>query len=196
MELKEQTYSVLAVSASEKFNKLIPELFPASVFSPINTVASMNAAKRATAERDFDFVVINSPLPDDWGARFAIDLCESSGTVVLFIVGADRYENAYDELVRYGVFLLQKPFSRSVSAVVSDWLISARERTKKSVKKTLSIEEKMNEIRLVNRAKWLLISELKMAEPDAHRYIEKQAMDRCVTKREVAEEIIKTYSMG
>ena len=52
----------------------------------------------------------------------------------------------------------------------------------------------MNEIRLVNRAKWLLISEVKMDEPSAHRYIEKQAMDRCISKREVAEEIIKTYA--
>jgi len=31
-------------------------------------------------------------------------------------------------------------------------------------------------------------------EPEAHRYIEKQAMDRCISKRIVAEEIIKTYS--
>ena len=52
----------------------------------------------------------------------------------------------------------------------------------------------MEEIRLVNRAKWLLISALNMHESDAHRYIEKQAMDRCVSKRQVAEEIIKTYS--
>ena len=51
----------------------------------------------------------------------------------------------------------------------------------------------MNEIRLVNRAKWLLISELNMTEANAHRYIEKQAMDRCVSRRQVAEEIIKTY---
>ncbi|MBR6052916.1 MAG: ANTAR domain-containing protein, partial [Clostridia bacterium] len=64
---------------------------------------------------------------------------------------------------------------------------------RKNQKKTLSIEEKMNEIRLVNRAKWLLISELKMTEANAHRYIEKQAMDRCVSRRRVAEEIIKTY---
>ena len=70
---------------------------------------------------------------------------------------------------------------------------SARERLRKSEKKALSIEEKMEEIRLANRAKWLLIDELKMSEPDTHRYIEKQAMDRCVSKREVAEEIIKTY---
>ena len=51
----------------------------------------------------------------------------------------------------------------------------------------------MNEIRIVNRAKWLLISELKMTEPDAHRYIEKQAMDACVSRKQIAEEIIKTY---
>ena len=71
---------------------------------------------------------------------------------------------------------------------------SARERLRKSVKKALSIEEKMEEIRIVNRAKWLLISELKMDEQGAHRYIEKQAMDRCISKRIVAEEIIKTYA--
>ena len=49
------------------------------------------------------------------------------------------------------------------------------------------------EIRLVNRAKWLLIGELNMTEQEAHRYIEKQAMDRCVTKRAVAEQILSTY---
>ncbi len=45
----------------------------------------------------------------------------------------------------------------------------------------------------MNRAKWLLIECLSMAEPDAHRYIEKQAMDLRITKREAAENIIKTY---
>ena len=60
-------------------------------------------------------------------------------------------------------------------------------------KKTATIEEKMEEIRLVNRAKWLLIEELKMTEQEAHRYIEKQAMDRCVTKRVVAVQILSTY---
>ena len=35
---------------------------------------------------------------------------------------------------------------------------------------------------------------LKMDEQGAHRHIEKQAMDRCVSKKVVAEEIIKTYS--
>ena len=32
-----------------------------------------------------------------------------------------------------------------------------------------------------------------MTEAAAHRMIEKQAMDRCVTRREIAKEIIRTY---
>ena len=73
------------------------------------------------------------------------------------------------------------------------WMESARERLRQFEKKSLSVKEKMAEIRIVNKAKWILIRELKMNEPDAHRYIEKQAMDRCITKQTIAEEIIKTY---
>lgn len=193
MSLKEQVYSVLIVSAAEKFNSAIPEIFSVPLFSPVNTVNNISAAKRAIGERDFDIVIVNSPLPDDYGLRFAIDTVSSYNTVVLFLARSEQYESAYDRLAEHGVFLLQKPISRAVMDIASGWLISARERIRKTEKKTLSIDEKMNEIRIVNRAKWLLISELKMTEPDAHRYIEKQAMDACASRKQIAEEIIKTY---
>ena len=193
MSLKEQVYSVLVISVSEQFNQNLPEVFSLPTFSPLNIVSNISAAKRAMAERDFDFVIVNSPLPDDVGIRFAVDTSSSYNSVVLFLARAEEYADAYDKLAEHGVFLLQKPMSRSVFQVASGWLISARERVRKTEQKTLSIEEKMNEIRLVNRAKWLLIRELKMTEPDAHRYIEKQAMDRCIPKRSVAEEILKMY---
>ena len=54
----------------------------------------------------------------------------------------------------------------------------------------------MAEIRLVNRAKWLLIDREGMTEQDAHRFIEKQAMDCCVTRRAVADQIIARYQQG
>ena len=193
MSRKERVYSVLMVSASEKINQAMYDIFPSAVFSPVNVVSSVSAAKRAVAERDFDIVMINSPLPDDTGVRFAVDTVASYNTVVMVLAREEQYDDLFDKLAEYGVFLLQKPISRSTFTLASEWLISARERVRKTEKKTLSIEEKMNEIRLANRAKWLLISELKMTEPDAHRYIEKQAMDRCISRRCVAEEIIKTY---
>ena len=52
---------------------------------------------------------------------------------------------------------------------------------------------KIEDIRIVDRAKCLLISYLGMSEPQAHKYIEQQAMDKRITKRECADRIIKTY---
>lgn len=193
MSLEERRYSVLIASASENLNLALSSLLPESAFSSVQTVDSVSAAQRILAERDFDFVIVNTPLPDDTGVRFAIDACTGS-TVVLLLVKSEIYMGIHDRVVSHGVFTLSKPTSRQALAQALRFLASARERMRKAEKKTLSIEKKMEEIRLVNRAKWLLINELKMDEPHAHHYIEKQAMDLCITKRQVAEKIINTYS--
>lgn len=193
MSLKERIYSVLLVSASENLNKNLNDMLPCSKYKPVKTVNNVSAAKREITDRDFDFVIINSPLPDGDGMRFSIDAVGHKNTVVLLLVRSEIYAETFDNSAQSGVFLMPKPLSRSTMNLALDWLISARERIRKTEKKALSVEEKMEEIRLVNRAKWLLISELKMTEPDAHRYIEKQAMDRCVPRRQIAQDLIKTY---
>ncbi len=194
MSLKERVYSILLVSSAENFNTACTALLPESSYSPIRTVSSISAAKQAITERNFDLIIINTPLPDDLGTRFAIDICTKQDAVVLLLVRSDIHAEIYDKVTGYGIFTLPKPTSKSTMVMAIRWMTSVRERLRKFEKKTLSIEEKMKEIRLVNRAKWILISELKMDEPNAHRYIEKQAMDRCISRREIAEEIIKTYS--
>ena len=194
MSLKERVYSVLIVSAAEGFNRALSTILPEANYTPIYVVSSISAAKRACAERNYDYIMINAPLPDEVGTRFAIDICSTSGTVVLLFARVDMHEEIYDKVAEYGVFTLAKPTSKATIAMALNWMASTRERLRKNEKKTLTIEEKMEEIRLVNRAKWLLISELKMDEQGAHRYIEKQAMDRCVARKTVAKEIIKTYT--
>ena len=113
---------------------------------------------------------------------------------VLLLVKRDIHSDIHDKVAEYGVFTLPKPTSKPTLLQALSWMESSRERLRQLEKKSLSIEKKMAEIRLVNKAKWFLISELSMSEPEAHRYIEKQAMDRCVTRRSIAEEIIRTYS--
>lgn len=194
MSLSERIYSVLIVSAAENLNTALTTFLPEQKYAPVHIVSSISVAKRAFAERAYDYIIINSPLPDDIGTRFAIDTCNSKGTVVLLMVRAELHAEIYEKVAEYGVFTLPKPTAKPTMITALGWMASARERLRKAEKKTLSIEEKMEEIRLVNRAKWLLIREIKMGEPDAHRYIEKQAMDRCISKRKVAEEIIRTYS--
>lgn len=194
MSLKERVYSVLVVSAAEPFNAALAGLLPESNYHPIQTVSNVSSAKRMLAEHGYDFVIVNAPLPDEPGTRFAIDVGSTKGTVVLLLARAEIHGEIYDKVAEHGVFTLPKPVSKPTMLTALGWMASARERLRRFEKKTLTIEEKMEEIRLVNRAKWLLISQLKLDEPEAHRYIEKQAMDRCVAKRDVAEEIIRNYT--
>ena len=194
MSLKERVYSILVVSSAENFNTILSTLLPESKFAPVTVVSSISAAKRLLVDRDFDLVIINAPLPDDMGIHFAIDTCASRQSIVLILVKSDIQAGIFDKVVPYGVFTLPKPTSKATLTQAFQWMSSARERLRRSEKKTSSIEEKMKEIRTVNHAKWLLISELKMNEAEAHKYIEKQAMDNCISRKEVAEQIIKTYS--
>ncbi len=182
------------MSATDKFTSAFADLLPETRYSTVHTAASVNAAERILAEKTFDFVIINAPLPDDMGTRFAIDTSTSKQSAVLLLVKSDVHAGIHDKVAEYGVFTLSKPTSKPTMIHALNWMESARERLRQFEKKSLSIKEKMAEIRLVNKAKWILISELKMNEPDAHRYIEKQAMDRCITKQTIAEEIIKTYT--
>ena len=194
VSLQEQVYSVLIVSASDVFNSSLTPLLPESRFNPIRIETSVNTARRALSDRNYDFVIINSPLPDDSGVRFAIDLSGLKTSVALLMVRSDVYTTTYNKVAENGVYVLSKPTSKLIILQAIDWMAATRERLKKFEKKTMSTEEKMQEIRIVNHAKWALIENLKMTESDAHRYIEKQAMDSCISKREMAERIIKTYT--
>lgn len=55
------------------------------------------------------------------------------------------------------------------------------------------LQDKLDEIKLVNRAKCVLIQYLNMTEQQAHRYIEKQSMDLRQSRSVTAEAILKTY---
>ena len=193
MGLPEHIYSVLVVSASDKFNESLRRLLPENRYSPVIAAADVSGARRRLLEERYDLVIINTPLPDDFGTRLALDVCASSGTGVLMLVGAELYPYVNARVSPYGVLVLSKPTSAQLLSQSLLLLCGTRERLRRMEQKTASIEEKMEEIRLVNRAKWLLIEQLKMTEQDAHRYIEKQAMDRCVTKRVIAEQILSTY---
>ena len=56
-------------------------------------------------------------------------------------------------------------------------------------------EQKIQDIRTIDRAKCLLIQYSGMSEEQAHRYLEKQAMDRRMTRREVAEEVLRLHNV-
>lgn len=193
MIFREHTYNVLVVSASEKFNSSLKTLLPENEYYPVYVAGNVNAAQRELLERSYDLMLINSPLPDDFGLRLAIDTACNSNIGVLLFVRNDIYDEVFAKVTDYGVVTLPKPTNTHLVTQSLRVLCAARERVHNIERKMATIEEKMEEIRIENHAKWLLIEFLKMSEEEAHRYIEKEAMDLRVSKRTIAENIIKTY---
>ncbi|MBR2522135.1 MAG: ANTAR domain-containing protein [Coriobacteriales bacterium] len=186
-------YSTLVLSSSGKTRETLRALLSSGPFDPIAVVDNIAKAKRAVLDNPYDLIIVDTPLSDGFGDRFAIDLCNDSHSACLLLARSEHYEDVYAKVVHHGVFTMQKPISSVAIVSAMEWMIASRERLRKLEKKAVSVEEKMEEIRLVNRAKRLLIDNLKMTESDAHRYIEKQAMNQCVSKREIAQGILRTY---
>lgn len=189
-------YSVLLVSAAKKVNTSLMRFFPRERFEPVTVADTVARARRRLAERDYDLIIINAPLPDDFGRKFAADVCADGSRVALLLVRSDMYDEIRAAMTPHGVLVGKRPMEAPVLELLLDTMCSVRERLRGMEKKTMTLEEKMEEIRLVNRAKWTLIKALGMTEEEAHRYIQKQAMDLCISKSKTAENILKTYGQG
>ena len=187
-------YAVLAVSRSEKFSAALRALLPAGRYDPLVTVSGGKEARERLAGAHFDIAIINDPLPDLSGEALATEVCRDSGAGVLLLVRADDFPAVNQRVSPHGVLTLPKPTTETMIAQSLMLLCGTRERLRRLEERAVSMEEKMVEIRIVNRAKCLLIEQLKMTEAEAHRHIEKQAMDRCSSKKDIALAIIHTYT--
>lgn len=185
-------YSVLVVSPAGRGADFLASVFDAPTFDPVVNALSAGEARRLLSSEQYDLIAVNSPLPDETGIDFCIDAAQGPSGVMLFVKN-EIYEIVSSQCTREGIFVIPKPNTQRNVAQSVTLLCAICERLRKYEKKTRTLREKMDSIRIVNRAKWLLIERLGMTEQDAHGYIEKEAMNRRRTSREIAEEIIRMY---
>lgn len=186
-------YSVLVVSSGQKINDFLSEVLEPATYSPVVFAKSGGEARNILITQSFDLIIINAPLSDEFGSDLALKLTENAVCAVILIVKSELYDEVSDQVEQFGVLAVSKPTTRPVFMQVLRVSIATLERLRRLEKENKKLSLKLDEIKLVNRAKWVLIEYLKMSEPQAHRYIEKQAMDMRITKREVAESIIRNY---
>ena len=183
--------SVLIVSGSEKGIEYFEELAGPS-FSQIVHAQSAAHAAELVMHTPFDVVIVNAPLADELGDGFAVRCTENSYAGVLLLIKAELADTAA-AAENAGVLVLTKPAGKGAIQSAVKLACAVGRRLFKAQSKADTLKSKMDELKTVNRAKWLLIGKLGMNEADAHRYIEKLAMDTRQTRREIAESVIKTY---
>jgi response regulator NasT len=187
--MEADSHSVLLVSRDSKIISQISVFLVPPLFE-LTTTSDFNEARRLAAERTFNIIIADSG--DGFDTDFAINVADSYSTVLLLVPNEHFDEISY-RVEGYGILTITKPFEPFYFYNMIKIAIAVQYKVQILSSQTTKLKVKMEEIKLVNRAKMLLIQNLNMSEPEAHHYLEKEAMDRGLKRTAVAEEILKTY---
>ncbi|GHU49871.1 hypothetical protein FACS1894127_4110 [Clostridia bacterium] len=185
--------NILVVSGAEKGRIYFEDFLTSCKFGKVTAVCDAITAEEEFKGAQYDLCIINAPLPDGTGIELALYTVKQGFCQCMLVMAEDALANVKKEMEQAGVFVIAKPVKRDRLwimlkniAVVHNRLTSVRVENE-------NLKHKLDDLQLVSRAKVLLITNLKMSEPQAHRFLEKQAMERRMTKSDIARRVIRTY---
>ncbi|MCI5572794.1 MAG: ANTAR domain-containing protein [Faecalibacterium prausnitzii] len=183
----------LIVSAGASSNEYISARLVEMGYSRPVIIPSGAEARRRMTESDYELIVVNSPLPDEFGHEVCINAMEKTDAGVVFLVKAAQAEQLLAPLNEQGVLLLSKPFTNTLFMQSMHMAAASNHRLQRLRQENAHLQKKLAQVRLVSRAKCCLVEHEGMTETEAHRYIEKCAMDTRRDRTDIAEEILEEY---
>lgn len=176
------------VSPPDYTAELIQQTLRSLGYDNISAFSAGNEARRYIQHHLSDIVIISAPISGEFGTELAEASAESDRAVIL-LCSSDIADELADRLSPYNILVLSKPISREkLSDAIC--LLKADVIPFSNVRESEEVMRRICNIRLVSRAKSMLMKYLGFTEPQAHRYIEKQAMNCRCTRCEAAKKII------
>ncbi len=187
------TVSALLVSASEAQTQRISALLTRARIVPFDHASGARQTLEQFDAGGIDGVLIAEPIAGSSGQELALQLKKRHCMAVLLLAAPEHADTAAALLEQSGVLVLPNDAPESLIVQTIRLLAAVRIQLEQMQHKTEKLEAKVADIRIINRAKLLLVQHLQMTEMEAHKYIEKQAMDTSMRRRTIAENIIRTY---
>ena len=191
MERTEQRSSVLIAAQSEKIAVQIKGILPAG-FGHVTFQPSIARVKQTLTEERTDLLIIYTPLSDDSGIQSILDLAAKYPAMsVLLIVSKEAYQQVLYRAGDSGISVLARPISTGSFLSAIQMLQAMNRKIQRLLEENARLQRKLQDERYVSRAKALLIEKQGMSESEAHKYLEREAMNGSVTRREVALKVIR-----
>ena len=184
---------MLIISTSEKSSQAVAKLISPTLCPSASFAGSGSTARRLISVRSFDLVLINAPLSDEFGHELAMDLARQTTAGILLLVKNDVYDEVSDLVREDGVITISKPISGAFFHQAVQMGIAVSAKSAAQERRIADLKQKLEDSRRISLAKCLLVQYQGISEPEAHRLIEKQAMDSRMSRRDVAEEWIRRY---
>lgn len=138
-----------------------------------------------------DIMILKLPLEDETGIEKILDMAGKNKRLqTILMVRRDAYEQTAYRCRNSQIFVLSLPAQAQVMSEAVRFMLAMGRGIAERDNEVLRLRKKLSEIGYITKAKCLLIQYRGMTEEDAHYYLERKAMDRCVGKKEIALEII------
>ena len=173
-----------------KHREAMASLLSSCGCGPVLFAQSAGEARRRLLEGEFQLVVINAPLPDEFGRDLALSVVDSAPAGVILFVAAAQAKEVAAGVEKLGVFVLEKPVSRILFSQAARLAGASWGRLFRLHQENRRLLGQLEDIRLICRAKCALCRRFSMTEDEAHHYIEHRAMDLRVSRREAALEVL------
>lgn len=182
--------NILVISDSEKLSFFIKPLLAAPIFF-VTYSSSLNEGLQFMASTNYKIVIIDYDVCGNLEKLLSLS---STPSVILVLTPADIFMDLSYKVAQYGILTLIKDWNGVAFYSMINTCIAVFSKMQNLFNRTIKLKDSIEEIRILQRAKCLLIEHKKISEEAAHRYIEKTAMDRGEKKRVVAERIIQMYA--
>ncbi len=186
--------NILLATGSQKSADIFKNLL-SEVIGEVSIISVMEGgrARLRLKEADIDLVIINTPMKDEQGIEFALHAADGAMNAVILVTNPNAYEKVCSHMEEHGIILMKRPIEKKRFAYAVRDCIILNQRIRLLKRQNEDLKSSIEEAKLVSRAKGTLMSNLKMTEAQAHRYIEKQAMDLRISKKTVSQNILRTY---
>lgn len=141
----------------------------------------------------FDSVIISTPLSDEFGLDLVADISKDAKNGIVVLAKREIADEVQKKIRFTGAFVLPRPFNKALLIQTIKLAEIAHIGMAKLEEENRQLTQQLSDMKIVNRAKSMLMQYLNLTEEQAHRHIQKQAMDLRKTQRAVAEDILKTY---
>ncbi len=188
--------TVLIISNSEKSSKMLKDLILSKYSFNINIAHSAEEAKLKILKESYELIIINTPLRDDQDNNLPFFFSKSTIAGIMVILKSNASKALADKLQEEGIITLSNPINPSLFFQGMEAGFTLYKRMVKLKKENIRMQKKLQELQIVFRAKCTLIQHFNFSEEEAHRFLEKRAMDTRESLKETAEYIIALYSNG
>lgn len=137
-----------------------------------------------------DLVVMDVKMPVLDGISAAKRIVAQRIAPVLILTAFSQRELVERAREAGAMAYLVKPFSKADLVPAIEMALSRHEELTQLEREVADLTERLETRKLVDRAKGLLQAEFGLTEPDAFRWIQKSAMDKRTSMREVARVVI------